>query len=63
MRQVLQEALRMDPDITTSYYERTDQLMLVLHNKINNQKRSSENLEKPHGLKNWRAQYRVLPSF
>ena len=37
--------------------------MLVLHNKINNSKRSSENKEKPHGLKKWRSAYRVMPDF
>lgn len=37
--------------------------MLVLHNKINNSKRSSENKEKPHGLKKWRAAFRVMPDF
>ena len=49
--------------MASAYYPRTDQLLLVLHNKINNSKRSSENKEKPHGLKKWRAAYRVMPDF
>jgi hypothetical protein len=63
MRQVLQEALLQDPDISSMYYPRTDQLLLVLHNKINNSKRTSDNKEKPHGLKKWRSAYRVMPDF
>ena len=62
-RQVLQDALLQDPDLTQMYYPRTDQLLLILHNKINNQKRQSDNLDKAHGLKKWRSAYRVLPSF
>jgi hypothetical protein len=45
------------------YYPRTDQLLLVLHNKINNSKRSSDNKESPHGLKKWNSAYRVMPDF
>lgn len=55
--------MELDPDVSSNYYPRTDQLLLVLHNKINGQKRSSENLEKPHGLKHWRADFRVMPNF
>lgn len=62
MSQVLQEALMMEPDISTNYYARTDQLLLVLYNKVNG-KRSSENLDKVHSVKNWRAEYRVMPNF
>jgi len=49
--------------MTTSYYQRTDQLLMVLHNKINNNKRMSDNLEKPHGIKTWKAETRAVPSF
>jgi len=63
MSQVLQEALRQDPDVTAGYYARTDSLLLILHNKINNQKRASDNLDKAHGLKTWTADVRVMPSF
>lgn len=63
MSQVLGEALRYDPDVSTSYYERTDQLLLVLHNKINGSKRFSENMDRPHCSKVWRAPIRVMPNF
>lgn len=60
---ILQEAMLKDPDMTYTYDPRQDQLILVLHNKINNQKRATENLEKPHGVKNWKADCRVMPCF
>ena len=62
-RQVFQKALLQDPDLTSMYYPRKDNLLVILHNKINNQKRASDNLEKPHGLKKWRSSYRVMPNF
>ena len=36
MSQVIQDALVQDPDVSTKYFGRTDQLLLCLHNKINN---------------------------
>jgi hypothetical protein len=63
LRQVIQDAMLQDPDISAMYYPRSDQLLLVLHNKINNSKRSSDNKEQPHGLKKWRSAYRVMPDF
>jgi len=63
MSQVLQDAFRQDPDVTASYYARTDSLLLVLHNKVNNSKRSSDNMDKCHGLKTWKSDPRVAPSF
>lgn len=45
------------------YYPRTDEILLVLHNKINNSKRTSDNKESPHGMKKWRSAYRVMPDF
>lgn len=63
MSQVLQEAMLMEPDVATNYYTRTDQLLLVLHNKINNNKRSSDNPEKAHAIKSWKPEFRVLPNF
>lgn len=62
MSQVLQEALITDPDMAANYYARTDQLLLILYNKING-KRSAENLEKIHSTKTWRADFRVMPNF
>ena len=62
-RQVMQDALLMDPDVAPMYYPRTDQLLVILHNKIKNSKRSSENKEQPHCVKKWRSAYRVLPDF
>ena len=53
----------MDPDVATNYYSRTDQLLVVLYNKINHSKRASDNLEKPHTNKNWRSEYKVMPNF
>ena len=50
LRQVLQTALLMDPDVAVQYYPRTDQLLLLLYNKVNGSKRHSENKEKPHGI-------------
>jgi len=52
-----------NPDLATMYYPRSDQLLLILYNKINNSKRSSDNLEKMHGVKPWRSAYRVVPNF
>lgn len=63
LRQVVQDCLRQDPDVSVSYYPRNDQLLLAFYNKVNNSKRSSENKEKPHGLKKWRSAYRVMPHF
>lgn len=62
-RQVLQKALLFDPDVSTAYYARTDQLLLLLHNKVNGSKRTSDNKEKPHGIRKWKAQDRVMPDF
>lgn len=55
MPMVMSEALSKDPDVLTQYYPRNDQLLVILHNKVNNAKRQSENKEKPHGLKKWKA--------
>lgn len=63
MPKILQEAMSSDPDVSSTYYQRTDQLLLVLHNKINCQKRNSDVLDKPHGIKTWSTPYRVMPTF
>lgn len=45
------------------YYPRTDQLLLLLYNKVNGSKRHSENKEKPHGTRTWKAADRIMPDF
>ena len=63
MPSILSEAMASDPDVSHVYYQRTDQLLLVLHNKINHEKRSSDVLDQPHGVKTWQTPYRVMPTF
>jgi hypothetical protein len=37
--------------------------LVLLHNKINGSKRGSDNKDKPHANRKWRANDRVMPDF
>jgi len=60
LRQVLADAFLQEPDITTEYMARDDQLLMVLHNK---EKQAKESPLDYDGEKVWTAPYRAMPDF